>query len=419
MKLRYLLAAVVAWLWVIPGPAADPASLQPAVPSSSVQHSLKEGLDAYRQGQFRRALVILQPFAEGGDAQAQFALAMMYSSGSGVELDEYQAAHWFELAATQDHRDAAYFLAQLYEQGWGATRSPTLALRWYQRCADLADLRCRTRLAQFSGEGLGLTPAKVQVIATEATIISPSVPHPPASVALGPKAAEPVVSGSGATEPAALGPKIAESVASGPKAAEPVTPNPKTAEPVAPGLKAAELVALGPKTAELAPPFPVAINVEPRESVPSPAVVAERSDAKPVASPVTLVLPPTSPAIESNEPAPVVAAELLGEDWIRTQKPNNYTLQILTSPLERDIRTFVRKHDLKGDFAMVPELRQGRIWYNLLYGSYKTASIANKARTTLPPEAVKNGAWGRRFRDLLRIAPPQEKLLPAQDKPIQ
>ena len=336
MGLRYLFVTI-AWLWIIPGMAADPVPSQLTSPSS-VQSSLKDGLEAYRLGQFRRAHILLEPLAEGGETQAQFTLAMMYSSGNGVELDEVQAIHWFELAATQGHRDSAYFLAQIYEQGWGTTRSSTQAIHWYQRCSELADPRCMTHLGQLNEEKQGPTPTKDPIIAIESTIPPPSVSHPIAPVVPGPKAVEPI------------------------------------------------------------PPPAVTIGVETSVPVSPPLVAVEKYVT--VSPPITLASPPSSPVTESNEPATTTPTELLGEDWVRAQKPTNYTLQILTGLLERDIRAFVRQYDLKGDIAMVSELRQGRVWYNLLYGSYKTAGAANKVRVALPPEQVKGGAWVRRFRNL-------------------
>ncbi|CAK0757398.1 conserved hypothetical protein [Gammaproteobacteria bacterium] len=361
MKLRHLLAFIV-WSWAIPGLAADSLPLQPS--SSTAQQSLKDGLEAYRLGQFRRAYALLEPLAGGGEAQAQFTLAMMYSSGNGIELDEYQAAHWFTLAATQGHRDAAYFLARLYEQGWGTSLSQDQAIYWYQRCAEQADPRCQMRLAQRSGEGQ--TPAKVPVVATEQTTLhAPPLPPPPSPAT------------------AAKEPSPAKGLA-----AESTTPSLPSPHPP---------VATGAGTVEPTSPPPVA-TVEP-VTEPTPALK-------------TAVPPPSSPAVEPIvAPTPTTTAELLGEDWVRTQKPTYYTLQILTSPLEKDIRTFVRRHDLKGELAMVSELRQGRMWYNLIYGSYKNTATANKARAALPPEVLKSGAWWRRFRDLHST--------PTQDKPVQ
>jgi septal ring-binding cell division protein DamX len=374
MKLRYFLAVVV-WWWAIPGLPAD------------LHSSLQVGLEAYRLGQFRRAYTLLEPLAGKGEVQAQFTLAMMYSSGKGVKLDEYRAAHWFGLAAAQGHRDSEYFLAQLYEQGWGIEHSPEKALQWYERCAEQSDSRCQRHLKLISGQDqdspkkpMVVDPPAVDLPAVVVTTAEPPSPLPSPTLS--------VDAGAQTDEPASIA--AALDSASEPPPAAPQEVSPPAASPVSDSK---------PESTEPVKP------VKPMESV-------ESSPNKPVES--------ESAELESEPAEPVQAAqvaqvaqvasagEILSEDWVLAQNQDYYTLQVLTSPNEQIIRDYVHRHDLKGDWAIVPELRRGQTWYNLLYGSYETGGAAIRARALLPPEVTKAGPWARRFRSL-RMPPHTEE----------
>ncbi len=184
MKSRYLLGLVIV-SWFGAGLSLPVMAAPTPSAAASSAHLLEDGLDAYQGGQFRRALALLEPLARDGNAEAAFTLAMMYSSGRGVTLDEKQALLWFERAAAVGHRDSEYFLARSHEQGWGTVPSPAEAAHWYQRCAEHGDARCRTRLTE-------LPPAEQR---PAAAVASPPLPLPVAVTAaplpVAPKVAAP------------------------------------------------------------------------------------------------------------------------------------------------------------------------------------------------------------------------------------
>lgn len=285
-----LFFALSVWLWLSPFSAMA-----------------EDGLEAYRLGQFRRAYTLLRPLAESGDAQAQFTIAMMYSSGRGVPLDEQRAAHWFTLASAQGHRDAEYRLAQLYEQGWGVTPSQEQSIDWYQRCAAQSDPRCQARLKQLN-------------------------------------------------------------------VVEQATDN----------------------------PAPI-ISTKTSETVASSSPVVE-SGTEPPPSSISIPSESPSPPTETANPE-ATDSEFLGKDWIQAQNPLHYTIQIFTSPDEQDTRNYARRYNLTGNMAIASELRRGKTWYNLIYGSYESSRSANRARANLPPEVTKSNPWPRRFRLLQTSSP--------------
>ena len=55
---------------------------------------LASGMAAFEAKHFTRALPLLSPFAERGNAQAQYRLAIMYQNGLGVVRNELLALKW-------------------------------------------------------------------------------------------------------------------------------------------------------------------------------------------------------------------------------------------------------------------------------------------------------------------------------------
>jgi peptidoglycan hydrolase-like protein with peptidoglycan-binding domain len=65
------------------------------------------GLDAYLKEDYQTAFSEFKPLAEEGDANAQYMLGYMYTTGKAVLQDYTQAHMWFNLAAARGNRKAA------------------------------------------------------------------------------------------------------------------------------------------------------------------------------------------------------------------------------------------------------------------------------------------------------------------------
>ena len=57
------------------------------------------GVVAYERGDYTTALTEFRPWAQQGDADAQFYLGQMYSEGRGVPQDDAGAVRWYRLAS--------------------------------------------------------------------------------------------------------------------------------------------------------------------------------------------------------------------------------------------------------------------------------------------------------------------------------
>jgi TPR repeat protein len=74
--------------------------------------------------------------ARWGESEAQYAVAMMYAAGEGVEKDQKEAASWFEKAAEEGHPHAMFKIAERYETGNGISKDPEKAMKWYRKAAE-------------------------------------------------------------------------------------------------------------------------------------------------------------------------------------------------------------------------------------------------------------------------------------------
>ena len=85
----------------------------------SLDKTLEQYKSWYGTGEYQKALVLIQPLAEEGDARAQYNLGVHYEFGHGVEQDDDIAALWYRKAAEQGDSGAQHNLACLYLAGRG------------------------------------------------------------------------------------------------------------------------------------------------------------------------------------------------------------------------------------------------------------------------------------------------------------
>ncbi len=85
---------------------------------SAARADVKAGVDAWKQGDYARAVAEWRPLAVSGDADAQFNLGQAYKLGRGVPNDANAALEWFRKASEQGHvRAHDNFGLLLFQQG--------------------------------------------------------------------------------------------------------------------------------------------------------------------------------------------------------------------------------------------------------------------------------------------------------------
>jgi TPR repeat protein len=116
---------------------ALPAHAQPLdrMPQS-VPYALSDALIPYAKRDYGRALALLAPLAEQGDAVAQLKLGIIFSRGEAGVPDPVAALRWFTRAAEQGQVEAQFELGRIYRDGLGTRADGDAAVAWLQRAAE-------------------------------------------------------------------------------------------------------------------------------------------------------------------------------------------------------------------------------------------------------------------------------------------
>jgi len=107
-----------------------------AAPAKTGLSNYSLGVEAYRQGEFRRAFDAWSLGAYEGDAEAQYNLGVLYLEGRGVERNPEQAHGWFLRAAEKGHLEAQYNLGHMALSGMGMEKNTEQALHWWRQAAE-------------------------------------------------------------------------------------------------------------------------------------------------------------------------------------------------------------------------------------------------------------------------------------------
>jgi uncharacterized protein len=98
-------------------------------------YALADALMPYAQRNYVRALELLAPLAEQGNAVAQLKLGMIFSRGKVSSPDHVAALRWFTKAAEQGQVEGQFELGRIYREGLGVHIDGKLALYWFERAA--------------------------------------------------------------------------------------------------------------------------------------------------------------------------------------------------------------------------------------------------------------------------------------------
>lgn len=153
-----------------------------AVPAAA---GLEEGKQAYRDGDYARALEEFLPLAAAGDATVQNQVAAMYYTGLGVPQDLAKAAEWFKKAAVAGSSDGQYCLGKLFYYGQGVPQNFEEAVKQLTEAAQGGKGGAQYLLAtlQLYGKGVEANPVKAYFW-TLLAVAAPDTPAEDKSAAL-------------------------------------------------------------------------------------------------------------------------------------------------------------------------------------------------------------------------------------------
>ena len=127
-----------------------------ALLSAPVYAGFEEGLEAYSNDDYAKALTEFKPLAEQGNADAQYWLGVMHHFGNGVTQDSAEAARWYQFAAVQGSANAQSSLGLMYSKGEGVNKDYGESFRWHRLAAGQGNSVSQAMLgiAYSYGEGL-------------------------------------------------------------------------------------------------------------------------------------------------------------------------------------------------------------------------------------------------------------------------
>jgi len=119
-------------------------------------------MEAFRQNDYARALVLLEPLAERGNIRAEALVGQMYFNGRGVAENLAVGLQWTRKAAEQGATDAQALLGAAYRQGRGVKQDYREALNWFTKAADQGDSSAQYSIGEMYEHGEGVPRDKVE-----------------------------------------------------------------------------------------------------------------------------------------------------------------------------------------------------------------------------------------------------------------
>lgn len=104
---------------------------------------------------------------------------------------------------------------------------------------------------------------------------------------------------------------------------------------------------------------------------------------------------PLSPVVE--QAVDIIEPSIHHHEWLKQQDGTNYTFQLMGSWQHDEVVEFVEQYALTGDVAEFESIRNGRIWYALVYGVYSNKQQALNDSKQWPAPLNTLPSWLRRF----------------------
>jgi DamX protein len=180
----------------------------------------------------------------------------------------------------------------------------------------------------------------------------------------------------------------------------PQTEEPKfSAEPVAPIITAPPQQE-APAVREPATAVAQKTESQPKIAPPAAAKPTPKTDSQPT----TARQPALKPAPKTPVPvtAKAAARQIHREQWLLSQNPESYTIQIIGVSNEKSMLDFINKNKLskQNEIAYYESTFNGRPWYQALFGLYPTKQEARRAADELPEDIRRAGPWIRRLSEV-------------------
>jgi len=101
-----------------------------------------------------------------------------------------------------------------------------------------------------------------------------------------------------------------------------------------------------------------------------------------------------------------VIAKSQSVSWINRQRSENWTIQLLAFKSEEQVLQFISEHSLEDKVAYFSEMKQGDVFYKVVYGSYDSKDKATFVRQNLSRALQEHGPWLRTWSSIQEITKP-------------
>lgn len=99
--------------------------------AAGVDDDLRQAAKLQKNGETPAAMVIWQRWAERGDADSAYNLAVIHQYGDGVPQSDTEAMKWYRRAAARGDRISEYQIGLMYQNGQGVPADQAEAHRWF------------------------------------------------------------------------------------------------------------------------------------------------------------------------------------------------------------------------------------------------------------------------------------------------
>lgn len=100
--------------------------------------------------------------AEGGDAEAQMKLGVLYASGIGIRMDQKEAFKWYQKSSDQGNALGQWNLAFMYVRGEAVAEDYAKARELFRKAADQGLPQAQYDLGMVHLQGVGVPPDRVE-----------------------------------------------------------------------------------------------------------------------------------------------------------------------------------------------------------------------------------------------------------------
>ncbi len=136
-----------------------------ALSTTPARAGWEEAVAAYNKGDYATAAKEFRPFAEQGQATAQYILGWINQNADGVKQDLAEAAKWYQRSAEKGNVDAQFALGSLYAAGSGVERDDTEAVKWFRKAAEQGKAGAQYMLGYMISAGEGAPKDEAEGIA--------------------------------------------------------------------------------------------------------------------------------------------------------------------------------------------------------------------------------------------------------------